>query len=289
MTLHTLVDLLRPAQAGGYAVGAFNVHTLEIAQGIARAAEKLQAPVIFQVNQATIEYAGIGTISALVRAVAGELSVPAVVHLDHGKRLDVVVQCLRHGFTSVMIDASRLPYAENVALTRRVVEAAHAVGVSVEAELGHIGGTEDDVSGEGGFTDPDEATRFVAETGVDALAVAIGTAHGVYKGTPRLDFDRLAEIRRRLDVPLVLHGASGVPDDAVRRAVALGVQKVNIATELKIPFTETVRDFLASHPEEFDPRYYLGAARDRVAEVVAGKLELVGAARRAGDAVRRLA
>lgn len=270
-------------------MGAFNVHTLEIAQGIARAAEKLQAPVIFQVNQATIEYAGIGTISALVRAVAGELSVPAVVHLDHGKRLDVVVQCLRHGFTSVMIDASRLPYAENVALTRRVVEAAHAVWVSVEAELGHIGGTEDDVSGEGGFTDPDEATRFVAETGVDALAVAIGTAHGVYKGTPRLDFDRLAEIRRRLDVPLVLHGASGVPDDAVRRAVALGVQKVNIATELKIPFTETVRDFLASHPEEFDPRYYLGAARDRVAEVVAGKLELVGAARRAGDAVRRLA
>lgn len=288
MPLVTLNEILPQAMAGRYAVGAFNVHTLEIAQAIGRAAEELRAPVIFQVNQATLKYAGPAVISAAVRAVADGLSVPAVVHLDHGTSLETVMQCLRHGFTSVMIDASRLPYAENAALVRRVVEAAHAVGVSVEAELGHIAGTEDDVSGGGGYTDPKEAVRFVAETGVDALAVAIGTAHGVYKGTPKLDFDRLAELRRRLDLPLVLHGASGVPDEDVRRAVRAGVQKVNISTELKLAFTAAVRDSLATDPQEFDPRRYLGTAREAVTRAVASKLELLGAAGQGGKATRRV-
>lgn len=257
------------------------MHGLEIAQAIGGAAEKAAAPVIFQVNQATINYAGIRCISALVRAIAADLSVPAAVHLDHGTSFDMVMQCIRHGFTSVMIDGSRLSYPENVALVRRVVEAAHPAGVSVEAELGHIGGIEDDISGDGGFTDPDEAGRFVKETGVDALAVAIGTAHGVYKGVPRLDFARLVEIRRRVPVPLVMHGASGVPDESVRRAVALGMQKVNISTELKIPFTSALRKFLAENPEEFDPRKFLGLAGQAVEAVVAEKIALAGAAGRA--------
>ncbi|MGE5482520.1 MAG: class II fructose-1,6-bisphosphate aldolase [Bacteroidota bacterium] len=281
MSLVTLKELLSDAQTRKYAVGAFNVHGLEIAQAIAAAAEAAQAPVIFQVNQATIKYAGIRPLAALLTTLAEELSVPAALHLDHGTSFEIVAQCLRHGFTSVMIDGSRLPYAENVALVRKVVEASHGAGVSVEAELGHIGGTEDDISGEGGFTDPEEAVHFVEDTGIDALAVAIGTAHGVYHGEPKLDFERLAAIRARVTVPLVLHGASGVPDESVRRAVQLGVQKVNISTELKIPFTLAVRQVLAEHSEEFDPRKYLGAGRQAVEAAVRTKIALVGAAGRA--------
>ncbi|MGE5553561.1 MAG: class II fructose-1,6-bisphosphate aldolase [Betaproteobacteria bacterium] len=276
MSLATLKDVLSPAQAQGYAVGAFNVHGLEIAQAIASGAEKAQAPVIFQVNQATLKYAGIKPIAALVSTLAADLPVPAVVHLDHGTSFETVMQCIRHGFTSVMVDASHLAYTENVALVRRVVEAAHAAGVSVEAELGHIGGTEDDIIGDGWFTDPNEAAAFVEETGVDALAVAIGTAHGLYRETPRLDFARLLEIRRLVSVPLVLHGASGVPDQCIAQAVRLGVQKINISTELKVAFTAAVRRFLEEHRGEFDPRRYLGWARQAVEEVVVGKIALFG-------------
>ncbi|MDI6871495.1 MAG: class II fructose-1,6-bisphosphate aldolase [Bacillota bacterium] len=281
MSLVTLKELLADARAGGYAVGAFNVHGMEIAQAVAAAAERAQAPVIFQVNQGTIKYAGIRPLAALLRTLAEDLRVPAAIHLDHGTSFEVVVQCLRHGFTSVMIDGSRLPYAENAALVRKVVEVAHGAGVSVEAELGRIGGMEDDLSGEGGFTDPHEAARFVEETGVDALAVAIGTAHGVYQGEPKLDFERLAAIRERVAVPLVMHGASGVPEGSVRRAVELGIRKVNLSTELKIPFTAAIRAFLTAHPEEFDPRKYLGAGRQAVEETVFEKIVLVGAAGRA--------
>jgi fructose-bisphosphate aldolase class II len=283
MSLYTLSEVLNRAQARRFGVGAFNVHGMEIAQAIGSAAEKAQAPVIFQVNQSTIRYAGIESISALVKTLAADLSVPAVVHLDHGTTFEIAMQCIRHGFTSVMIDASLLPYAENVALVRQVVAAAHAAGVSVEAELGHIGGTEDDISGDGGSTDPDEAARFVEETGVDALAISIGTAHGVYRGVPKLDFPRLSLIREQVGVPLVMHGASGVPDESVRRAVELGIQKVNFSTELKLSFTGAVRHFLMENQDEFDPRKYLGAGRQAVEAAVREKIMLLGSAGRAWD------
>lgn len=285
MTLVNLAAVLRPAEAGGWAVGAFNCNNLELVQAIIQAAEAEAAPVVLQASQGAIKYAGLGYISLLALEAARTARVPVVVHLDHGTSFEQVVRCLRSGFSSVMVDASHLPFAENIALTRRVVETARPVDVSVEAELGRIGGTEDDISvdeREALFTDPDEAGHFVRATGVDALAVAIGTAHGLYRGTPRLDFDRLARIRDRVKgTPLVLHGSSGVPADAVREAIALGIRKVNIDTDIRQAFTGKVREVLALAPEEIDPRKVLGPARETAVEIIRGKIRLFGGSGRA--------
>lgn len=284
MALVPAVQLLKRAEAEGYAVGAFNCNNMEIIQAIITAAEAEDAPVIMQASQGAIKYAGIEYIAAMARLAAERTRVPVALHLDHGTSFDQAVQCIRHGFSSVMIDGSRLPLLENIALTRQVVAVAQAVGVSVEAELGRIGGTEDNITvgeQEAFFTDPDEAGVFVRETGVDSLAVAIGTAHGRYRGVPELDFPRLQRIRSKVKIPLVLHGSSGVPDDAIREAVRLGVRKINIDTNIREAFVMSMRRVLAEAPDEIDPRRVLGPAREAAVEVIRGKIRVFGSSNKA--------
>jgi len=285
----SLVDaasLLRRAARGGWAVGAFNCNNMEILQAIIRAAEAENAPVIVQASQGAIKYAGLGYIAAMALHAARAARVPVAVHLDHGTSFEQVVRCVRAGFTSVMIDGSHLPLEENIALTQRVVEVARPIGVSVEAELGRIGGAEDDIrvrQREAFFTDPEEAARFVGETKVDSLAVAVGTAHGRYRGVPRLDFERLRRIRSLVDVPLVLHGSSGVPADAIREAIASGIAKVNIDTDIRQAFVTALRRALAEAPDEIDPRKVLGPARDAATDVIREKIRLFGSSGRAQE------
>lgn len=284
MGLVTCAEILARAEAGGYAVGAFNCNNMEIVQAIIRAAEAERSPVIIQASQGAIKYAGMGYLVALIREAAASASVPVAMHLDHGTDFQQVMLCIRNGFTSVMIDGSHHPLRENIALTKRVVEVAHAVGVSVEGELGRIRGVEDEVrvsEREAFFTDPEEARIFVQETGVDALAPSIGTAHGRYRGKPKLDFDRLAQIQKMTGVPLVLHGSSGVPGEDIRRAISLGVRKVNIDTDIREAFVAEIRRSLEADPSEIDPRQILGPAREKACEVIREKIRLFGSAGKA--------
>lgn len=300
--LVTNKELLGAARAGGYAVGHFNFNNMEFVQAITAAAAALRSPVILAVSQGAIKYAGFGYLVSLVMVAAGKRQVPISLHLDHGTDMGIIEQCIAGGFTSVMIDGSHLPFEENIAVTREVVEKARPAGVSVEGELGRLAGIEDNVSvdeKDALFTDPGEAEEFVDRTGVDALAIAIGTSHGAYKfaGEPRLALDRLSEIARVVPVPLVLHGASGVnqehvklanehgaalkgtrgvPDGSITEAVKRGICKVNIDTDMRIVFAAYVRKELAEHPDAFDPRRILGPARDAVEEVVRGKIRLFG-------------
>lgn len=277
-------QLFQDAKEGGYAVGAFNVNNMEILQAILEAAEEERSPVIVQASQGGIKYAGLAYIAGMAKIAAEQTTVPVALNIDHGTSFDQVVRCVRHGFSAVMFDGSKLPFEENVAITRKVVEVAHPNGVSVEGELGKIGGTEDDIvvsEREATFTDPDEAVEFAQRTGVDILAVAIGTAHGVYKGEPKLDFARLGEIGRRLAIPVVLHGASGVPDAAIRQAIPLGVAKINIDTELRQAFAEGVKDVVVNKPDEIDPRKLLGPAKERMKDTVKAKMRLFGCSGRA--------
>ncbi|MCL6635467.1 MAG: class II fructose-1,6-bisphosphate aldolase [Peptococcaceae bacterium] len=276
--------LLRKAQEGGYAVGAFNCNNMEIVQAIVTAAERENAPVILQASQGAIKYAGIDYITAMARLAAEKVNVPVALHLDHGTSFDQCVQCIRAGFSSVMIDGSKLPLRENIALTKKVIDVARPCGVSVEAELGKIGGTEDDITvseREALFTDPEEAAVFVRETGVGSLAVAIGTAHGQYKGKPELDFARLEKIVSLVKIPIVLHGSSGVPDEDVQRAISLGVRKVNIDTNIREAFTAAARKVLEENPREIDPRKMLGPAREAAVEVIREKIRVFGSAGKA--------
>lgn len=284
MNLVTLAEVLAKAEEGNYAVGAFNANNLEIVQAIIGAANNQKSPVIVQASQGAIKYAGLEQITAMVKAAAAAACVPVVLHLDHGTDFDQVIRCIHAGFSSVMIDASKYPLEDNIDRVKKVVDVARAVGVSVEAELGRIGGTEDQVSvsdREAFFTDPDEAAHFVKETGVDALAVAIGTAHGPYKGEPKLDLERLAAIRELIAIPVVLHGASGVPAESIRAAVKRGVRKINIDTDLRQTFTARMRQVLAEKPAEYDPRKVLGPAREALQQAVAEKMMLFGSSGRA--------
>ena len=300
--LVTNKELLDAAQAGGYAVGHFNINNMEFVQAITAAAEELRSPAILAVSQGAIKYASFQNLVSLVAVAAEKVSVPISLHLDHGTDMGIIEQCITGGFTSVMIDGSNLPFEENIAVTREVVEKARSGGVSVEGELGRLAGIEDQISvatEDALFTDPAEAEEFVAQTGVDALAVAIGTSHGAYKfkGEPRLALRRLGEINARVSVPLVLHGASGVnqehvklanecgaslmgtrgvPDESIREAVKRGICKVNIDTDMRIAFAAFMRKALAERPDVFDPRKILAPARDAVAEVVRVKIELFG-------------
>ncbi len=279
MAFVTLKELLTDAQRKRYAIGAFNTNNMEIVQAIVEAAVEERAPVILQASQGALRYAGIDYIMGLVRAAEKSADIPIVMHLDHGTDFNQVMLCLRKGFTSVMFDGSKKPLEENIAATRKVVEVAHAMGVSVEAELGKIGGTEDDVTvseHEASLTIPAEAERFCAETKVDALAVAIGTAHGAYKGEPKLDFARLREIRKLVDTPLVLHGASGVPEEAVKRSIDYGICKVNIDTNIRQAFTKGVKEFIMENPSVFDPRKILGPAKEAMKEIIRAKIRLFG-------------
>lgn len=284
MSLVNVDTLLTAAKQGGYAVGAFNCNNMEIVQAIIAAAEAEQSPVIIQASQGAIKYAGLAYIVALVRTAADQATVPVALHLDHGTSFEQVIQCIGHGFTSVMIDWSKHSLEENIDMTNRILAVAKPLDISVEAELGKIGGTEDDITvtdREATFTDPDEAAYFVERTGIRSLAVAIGTAHGQYKGEPKLDFDRLAAIVERTKIPIVLHGSSGVPDEALQEAIRLGVCKINIDTNIREAFTDGVRDVLKAHPNEIDPRKILGPARERMIERVTEKIRVFGSSGKA--------
>jgi len=309
--LTTNRELLASAVDGRYAVGAFNIQNLESLQAVVTAAEEEKSPVIVAVTPSTIDYAGLQYIADLVKNAARFAAVPISLHLDHGKDVETVIRCLDEGFTSVMIDASHLDFEENIAATGKVVEVAHRRKVPVEAELGRLVRV-DDFSvqeKEAILTDPQVAREFVDRTNVDALAVAIGTSHGAYKFTaePRLDFKRLTEIRDHVQVPLVLHaasgvsfsmvekateygaklaGAKGVPDESIQKAIALGIAKINIDTDLRLAFTATVREILSTSPAEFDPRKILGPARDAMKNVVRGKMRLFGSSEKASSKER---
>ncbi len=272
-------ELLEHADKNGYAVGAFNVNNMEIVQAIIEAAEETQSPVILQASQGGLKYAGVEYIAELGKIAARNASVPVAIHLDHGTDFDQIMKCIRYGFTSVMIDGSHYDLEGNIEITKKVVEVARAVGVSVEAELGKIGGTEDDIvvdHKDALHTDPDEAVRFVKETDIDFLAIAIGTAHGKYHGTPEIDFERLKEIRAKVDVPLVLHGSSGVDYDDLRKAISLGISKINIDTDVRVAFTKGVADAINSNPEEYDPRKIIGPAKIEMKKAIMEKMEVFG-------------
>lgn len=276
-------EMLLAAQQGGYAVPAFNIHNLETIQVVTETAAELQSPVILAATPGTVDYAGGDFLVAIARTAAEKYSVPLAVHLDHFEDVGSIKTGIDTGFTSAMIDASNLSFEENITMVKKVVDYAHARGVTVEAELGRLVGREDDLmveSDQSIYTNPSAAAEFVARSGVDSLAVAIGTAHGLYKGQPRLDFERLADIRRLVNIPLVLHGASDVPAEMLRTCVRLGIAKVNVATDLKIPFAAAVRDYFCLHPEANDPRKYLIPGKRAMKQVVQAKIALCGSANR---------
>ena len=284
MALVSVTELLVKANREGYAVGAFNANNMEIIQAIAEAAALENSPVIMQASQGAIKYAGLEFITGLVKLAADEYKVPIALHLDHGTDFEQVVKCIRSGFSSVMYDGSKLSLEDNIAMTRKVLEIARPIGVSVEAELGKIGGTEDHVhvdERDALYTDPEEARIFVEQTGVESLAIAIGTAHGQYKGEPRLDFERLKQIKELVKIPIVLHGSSGVPDQTVRKAIELGVCKVNIDTNIREAFVGEMRRVLAKEPNEIDPRKILGPAREATVAIIRQKMGVFGSSNRA--------
>ncbi|ADL13725.1 class II fructose-1,6-bisphosphate aldolase [Acetohalobium arabaticum] len=278
MSLVPMSDILTKANEEGYAVGGFNMNNLEALQAIIEAAEEENSPVILQASEGAIRYIDMEYAVAMAKAAGEKASVPVAFHLDHGGSFEKVIQCIRNGFSSVMIDGSELPFEENIALTNKVIEAASAVGVSVEAELGMLGGAEDDKEVEdqdATLTNPEEAVEFVDKTGVDALAVAIGTAHGVYKGEPELDFERLDNINQKVAVPLVLHGASGVSDEDIAEAIELGINKINVNTAFQQAFTAKTRQVLED-PDVYDPRKICGPSREAMKEKVIEKIRLFG-------------
>jgi len=271
-------DMLLQAQKGGYAVGAFNVENMEMVQAVLDAAGGLRAPVIIQTTPSTVRYGSLALFYANAAAAAQWVKVPVALHLDHGDSFDLAVRAIREGYTSVMIDGSGEELEKNIDLTSRVVAVAKPSGVPVEAELGKVGGKEDSLETEEGLTVPEEAAEFVRRTGISSLAVSIGTAHGVYKGVPKLDFERLRDIRRLVDIPLVLHGASGLPERDVTACIKEGICKVNYATELRMAYTEGVREVLEKNGDVFDPKAYGKAARANVVKAVKCRIELCGCA-----------
>ncbi len=278
MSFVTSRELLLDAQTRHYAVGAFNVENMEFVQAVIAAAEEAQAPVILQTTPGTLKYAKPWLFAAMVKAAAEHASVPVVMHLDHGDSFDTAMRCFRAGYSSIMIDGSKQPFEENVRLTRSVVEACHSAGIPVEAELGKVGGKEDDLvnADDSPYTDPGQAREFVERTGVDSLAIAIGTAHGVYKVPPVLDVERIDAVKRLVSIPFVLHGTSGVPDDKVRDCIRRGMCKVNYATDLRIAYTQGVKDYIAKNPEVFDPKKYGAAGLANVKQYVLGRMEVLG-------------
>ena len=283
MALVTTRELFADAQKNGYAIGAFNVENMEMVQAVAAAAEELKAPVIMQTTPSTVKYADLKYFYANAKAAAEMASVPIVMHLDHGNSFDLAMRALRVGYTSIMIDGSHESFEDNIAVSKAVADACHPSGVPVEAELGKVGGKEDDLEAgdENPYTDPQQAREFVERTGVDSLAVAIGTAHGVYKGIPKVDVDRLSAIREVVSIPLVLHGTSGVPDDIVRECVRRGICKVNYATDLRIAFSKGVKAYMQEDPDVFDPKKYNVRGREEVKQYVMSKILVCGSDGRA--------
>ena len=282
MALTDTRDLLIKAQDGGYAIGAFNTENMEIMQAVFEAAEETQSPFILQTTPSMLKYATPEVFFGMAYGLSKKYTVPVALHLDHGNSFSTAAMCLRAGYTSIMIDGSKLAFEENIALTKRVVDMCAPCSVPVEAELGKVGGNEEEVqTDDPGYTDPAEAEDFCLRTGISSLAVAIGTAHGFYKGKPVLDLKRLEDIRARVEIPLVLHGASGLTDEDVRNCVKRGVCKVNFATELRNAYTEGVRKTLAENPALFDPKEFGKVGRARVKELVMQRMIVCGAAGKA--------
>lgn len=272
-------SMLQAAREQGFGITAFNVHTLEMLQAVVEAAEDTQSPLILQTTVGTVKHLGPEYIVAAAATAAKLSSVPIALHLDHCTDYDLIVRCIRAGYTSVMIDASMHPYDDNVRMTQEVVRVALAAGVNVEAELGKVGGVEDDIVVEeedARLAVPEECAAFVAATGVPTLAPAIGTAHGIYKGEPKIAFDRLEQIAKQVSVPLVLHGGSGIPEDQVKRCVKLGMAKMNVATELRIAFSDAIKAIFAANPDENDPRKYMIPAKQAVKALAIQKMEMAG-------------
>lgn len=307
MPLEILGKMYEKANREYYAIGQFNFSNLEFLQAAVEAAEEMKSPVIVALSTGAIKYGGIKNLVALTRTMAEQVSVPVALHLDHGEKLDDIKRCVDAGFTSVMIDGSHHSLDENIALTKQAAEYAHGKGITVEAELGRLGGIEDDIKvdeRDARLTDPTEAVRFVKESGCDALAVAVGTSHGAYKfkGENRIDFDRIKTIKGLLGIPLVLHGASSVDAQSVAqineyggkidgakgldaesyaKAIKNGINKVNIDTDLRLKWTAVLRKIMHDKPGEFDPRKFLGPARDAVKEIIKEKMKLLQSAGKA--------
>lgn len=283
MSLVTLKEILKGTRENGYAVGGFNFNDYEDAQGIVDGAAAKNSPVILMASVGTVKYIGMRQTVYMAKAMAESVDIPVCLHLDHAEDPDFIRECILMGFTSVMIDASRKSYEENISRTAEITEFAARFGCSVEAELGRIGGREEQilVSGqEAAYTDPGDVPRFVAETGLDALAVAIGTAHGFYKSAPKLDFERLEEILRITKVPLVLHGGTGIPAEDLKKAVRLGMSKINVGTELKAAYTHAVSDGMEGLADRIDPRKFMRLVKERCSAVVQEKIDLFGSANR---------
>ena len=277
MPLVTSKQMLLDAQKGGYAVGAFNAEHMEMVKAIIRAAEELKAPVMIQTTPSTVKYASLAMFVGMVAAEARDASIPVCLHLDHGSSFELAVQAVKEGYTSVMIDGSKLSFEGNVDVSARVVAVAHPNHIPVEAELGKVGGKEDDLEAVADTnTDPLQAKEFAERTGIDSLAVAIGTAHGFYVGTPVLDKERLSEIRRTVDIPLVLHGASGLSDEDVADCVARGICKVNFATELRKAYTDAGKKLLEEKPETFDPKKLGEVGMEAVTKLVKDRMRVCG-------------
>lgn len=277
MPLVTSKQMLLDAQKGGYAVGAFNVENMEMMKAVIAAAEELKAPVMLQTTPSTIKYGSLETYFAMASAEAEKASVPVCLHLDHGNSFALCAQAIKAGYTSVMIDGSHGTFEENAAMTKKVVDVAEVWGIPVEAELGKVGGKEDDLEAEGDTnTDPGQAKEFAERTGISSLAVAIGTAHGFYAGTPILDKERVSKIREAVSVPLVLHGASGLPEEDVKECVHRGMCKVNFATELRAAYTDAAKKLMREEPDTFDPKRFGIVEMEAVKELVKERMKVCG-------------
>ena len=276
MSLVTTKKMFEAANEKHYAIGAFNINNMEIIQGIIEACKKENSAVILQVSKSALKYMQPAYLMGMVKAAAEESGLDIALHLDHGEDFEICKQCVDLGFTSVMIDASHFPLEENIAQTKEVVEYAHARGVSVEAELGRVGGQEDHVVAESMYAVPEECVRMVKETGLDCLAPALGSVHGPYHGEPKLGFNEMKEIADLVKIPLVLHGGSGIPDFQIRMAIERGTCKINVNTESQQAWTKIVREVLANDSKVYDPRKIIGPGKEGIRQVVHAKCEVFG-------------
>ncbi|GGG09678.1 fructose-bisphosphate aldolase [Paenibacillus albidus] len=284
MPLVSMTDMLNKALEGQYAVGQYNINNLEWTQAILGAAEEEKSPVILGVSEGAARH--MGGFTTVVKMVEGlihdmKITVPVAIHLDHGSSFDKCKEAIDAGFTSVMIDGSHHPIDENIDMTKKVVEYAHAKGVSVEAEVGTVGGQEDDVIGGIMYAKLDECVRIVKETGIDTLAPALGSVHGPYHGEPNLGFKEMEEIRDATNIPMVLHGGTGIPEHDIKKAISLGTSKINVNTENQIVFAKTVREVLAAKPDAYDPRTFIAPGREAIKQTVIGKIREFGSSNKA--------
>lgn len=279
MDIISTKEMLLDAKKNKYAIPAFNIHNLETMQAVLEGAWEMKSPVIVATTPGTVKHADMDYLVAMIKAGSKKYNIPISLHLDHCTDIDFLKQCIKAGYRSVMIDGSSKTYEENIEMTKEVVAFAKEYNATVEAELGRVGGEEEHIKvdeKDAMLTDPNVALDFVKRTNVDSLAVAIGTAHGVYKLPPKLDFERLKKIESMVDVPIVLHGASGVPEESVKKAIEYGICKVNIATELKIPFAEAVKNYFKENPDANDPRHYLKPGKEAAKKVVMEKIKICG-------------